>query len=322
MRLQSSEWVDHFKREYLSDFVPRGGATVKFAVLSSEEQRGGVIASLRRAGEEAGHLVASIDSARTKIHYIERLVLEANRQLDWGDIAARSIRAAAASVGIELPNDRGPWTAAEIAAFNGRSESAIYGSLDDAVERLFKRNTHLAREFGAAMYSLCRALIRGELDGGGHAVAEWLKGELKLLGDVKRFGLYGKIDRRLGREIVRSLGAHLQQVGVPGLLILVDALRLQVPKNPKDGLVFYTRSSLLDVFEVMREFIDGTDALRGLSVVFVLGDGFLDPEAGGRGLAIYPALRNRITDDVHDSRRANPFAALVRLADGPRTGGG
>jgi hypothetical protein len=93
----------------------------------------------------------------------------------------------------------------------------------------------------------------------------------------------------------------------------LDLARLAVAKNPRDGRIYYTTAMLYDAFEVLREFIDSTDRLTHCLIVVLPDASFLD-EASGRGIALYQALKLRITDDVRAREVVNPMAALVRVS--------
>jgi hypothetical protein len=71
---------------------------------------------------------------------------------------------------------------------------------------------------------------------------------------------------------------------------------------------------MLDAYEVLRQFIDGTDRLKGCLIVVFAAPEFLVVEPGSRGLGAYDALRLRVYDEVRDSRLANPMGAMVRLS--------
>src|SRR6266480_2213741 len=66
-----------------------------------------------------------------------------------------------------------------------------------------------------------------------------------------------------------------------------------------------------DAYEVLRQFIDATDELRGVLLLGMVPPELMTDES--RGLPAYTALQLRVADEVRDRRRANPFAALVRL---------
>ena len=68
---------------------------------------------------------------------------------------------------------------------------------------------------------------------------------------------------------------------------------------------------MLDAYEVLRQLVDATDTLRSVFVAVTLPPDLVADDA--RGLPAYSALHLRIIDEVRDRRRANPFAALVRL---------
>ena len=71
------------------------------------------------------------------------------------------------------------------------------------------------------------------------------------------------------------------------------------------------KAAALDAYEVLRQFIDATDELRGVLVIAVVPPQLMTDEQ--RGMPAYTALQLRVADEVRDRRRANPFAALVRL---------
>jgi hypothetical protein len=85
-----------------------------------------------------------------------------------------------------------------------------------------------------------------------------------------------------------------------------------------DGTLYYSSAATLDTYEVLRQFIDGTDELAYCLLVVAAAPSFLQDER--RGIHRYDALRLRISDEVHDRRRVNPLASLIRLA--PTAGAG
>jgi hypothetical protein len=76
-------------------------------------------------------------------------------------------------------------------------------------------------------------------------------------------------------------------------------------------MMFYTRAAMLDAYEMLRQFIDATDRMKGALVMVMPDAEFLD---GDRGIGTYDALRLRVYDEVRDSRLVNPMGALVRLS--------
>ena len=100
----------------------------------------------------------------------------------------------------------------------------------------------------------------------------------------------------------------------PGLVLVIDIRRVTVARNPRDGGLYYTKSAVLDTYEVLRQYIDGTDRLVNCLIVVVADPEFLDDDPTGRGMGAYEALKFRVFDEIRDRELANPMAALVRLA--------
>ena len=99
-----------------------------------------------------------------------------------------------------------------------------------------------------------------------------------------------------------------------GLVITIDISRYALGKSAPAGGNTYTKFASTDMHEVLRQFIDGTDHLNSTLVVFLTDEAFLTDAR--QGMENYDALRLRLTDDVRDRDRPNPFAPMVRLRDG------
>jgi hypothetical protein len=114
--------------------------------------------------------------------------------------------------------------------------------------------------------------------------------------------------------MLTSTAALLLAAGHGGLIVHIDYARLAEARRPpaeaRSGC-YYSKAAVLDAYEVLRQFIDATDELRGVLVLGVVPPELMTDES--RGLPAYTALQLRVADEVRDRRRANPFAALVRL---------
>src|SRR5690242_2930788 len=126
--------------------------------------------------------------------------------------------------------------------------------------------------------------------------------------------IYTRIGRHNARAMLASTTALLLAAGYRGLVVCFDYGRLAVTRRPpveaRNGF-YYSKAAVLDAYEVLRQFIDATDELRGVLIVAVMPPELMTDES--RGLPAYSALQLRIADEVRDRRRANPFAALIRL---------
>ena len=99
--------------------------------------------------------------------------------------------------------------------------------------------------------------------------------------------------------------------GKSGVVVTVDIARyLEQAADPNQGRRF-SKSATLEVYEVVRQFIDGTDEMEGTMLVFLTGPEFLID--GVRGMKSYGALRLRLYADVLDRSRPNPLSPMVTL---------
>jgi hypothetical protein len=94
--------------------------------------------------------------------------------------------------------------------------------------------------------------------------------------------------------------------------VTIDISRFLSSEKQPDQ-VNYAKASLLDAYEVLREFVDATDDLENFLMVVAAPMSFLDTNTKGRGLGRYPALYNRVYDEVRDRNLTNPLSALVRV---------
>jgi hypothetical protein len=107
-----------------------------------------------------------------------------------------------------------------------------------------------------------------------------------------------------------SLAYWLHLTGSAGLSLTLNISRYSQTIRSNDGL-FYGPSVVIDVYEVLRQFIDATDELNYCLVTVIAAPEFLVDER--RGVKRYRALDIRISDEVRDATRPNPLASLIRV---------
>ncbi len=317
MYITSQDWLDTIRREYLHDFINRGGAAVKFIVPKEGNDHNQLLSLLRKTAEEENYLFTSVNAVSTKIHMIDRLFHEVARQIDWDELSLTFVKNVFTKNGYQLPKHREDFDVQNIAAINKREETFLRREMRSWFEAEIFRDFEMSQEFRIAMMFLCL----DQLDPAGpspflsNAVKEWLRGELRLISTLKEALIFQKIARHNARHMLFSLSHWLRINGKSGLIVVLDITRYLIStrsRNPDDGF-FYSVPALLDAYEVLRQFIDGTDEMEGCLIVVLAPKDFLNDDR--RGLNRYDALKLRITDEVRDKRRQNPLASLVRLAN-------
>ena len=313
--ITQDQWIDTIHREYLHSFIKRGGAAVKFAVPMDDADHRQLQNLLRKTAEEENYIFASVDAISTKIHMIDKLFHTVASQIYWDDLSLAFVKEIFAQNGYELPSEGFDFQ--NIAAINKREEKFLRKEVHSWFEEKIFHDFDMSQEFRIAMMRLCLEQLR--LKGPpflSDAVKEWLGGKLRLISALKDALIFQKIARHNARHMLFSLAHWLRVNGKSGLVLVLDITRYLVSgrsRNPDDGFS-YSVPALLDVYEVLRQFIDGTDEMEGCLIVVLASKEFLDLD-DRRGLRSYDALKLRIWDEVRDKQRPNPLASLVRLAN-------
>lgn len=336
--IDATEYLDFVEREYLASFVGHGGAAVKLLSVTDDAARDRLASGLARLDDRFAY--AAVDAATTRVHLVDQLFAAIARQLDWVGLAAAVVRTALeraafpapdASLGAggDDPATVSPGAAADrtsvevtsvdlaaIARHHDVDGAELYRSVRRGLEQIVLRDTELSHEFRVAMLRLCQERLgRGDVSATEReTVIGWLRGERLPAADLRRVGLHSKVNRYNARPLLHSLTRWLRIAGRSGLLLHLDLDRLAVARRPPVGLrdgYYYSKATTLDAYELVRQLIDATDELEGLFVAVQLPSALVHDEA--RGLPAYTALQLRVADEVRDRRRANPYAALVRI---------
>lgn len=316
MQVLLADWLTILDQEYFASFIPGGGATVKFAVTTPEMGGDAVRAALEQKAAEHHLAYFFLDGAVTRLHLIDQLFWHVARQLDWDALALGLMRRLLTADGFVVPaGERMDYL--EIARLSGTSESSVRHGLRRLLTEHVERDYAMVREFRIAMLRLCQALLEADPTTAQEytALHEWLRGELRTITILKPAGIYQKIGRHLARDMFLSLAHWLRKTGQAGCVMVLDISRYTLERRHSvpDGMLFHSTAATVDVYEVLRQFIDATDELEGCLVAVIAPTTFLTDER--RGLSKYDALRLRIWDEVHDQQKANPLSALVRLTE-------
>jgi len=313
--LKTDDYADFLAREYLATYLPGGGAAVKVAVVGDGGAADRLDSALAAAAAEHGAVGVSISAETTRVHMVDQIFFAISQSIDWEGLAAAHVRAAYHDAAFPVSEGAG-LTVAEVARHHDIDTRELYRSVRRLLERSLLGNPLITTEMGRAMLRLAQTQLgAGDVDTVEHdAVLAWLRGELRSLTALRPALIYTRIGRHNARSMIVSTAALLLAAGHGGLVACIDYDRLAQGRRPpaeaRSGH-YYSKAAVLDSYEVLRQFIDATDELRGVLVIAVMPPVLMTDDA--RGLPAYTALQLRVADEVRDRRRANPFAALVRL---------
>ncbi|MGH9359419.1 MAG: BREX system ATP-binding domain-containing protein [Terriglobia bacterium] len=314
--IDPKEWLRFVEREYLAGFIRDGGSSIKFAVPLDDNIRPELFDALTRLAEQSGYLFVRIDAADTKVHMVDEVFFRAAEHVPWRGLSGQVIAKLAAEAGYAWPSS--PKTDdplyIQLADENKVEPKMILLDVKKAIgSRVFKQR-ELAKDFRIAMTHLCIAELSGGQDGvtTTKVLIEWLTGQNKAVSPVKQYQIFRRINRTTARYFFESLVHWIRFAGCSGVVICLDTARVALVRNPHDQGVYYSKAAVLDSYEVLREFIDGVDDLKGCLMVVVPDIAFLEDHS--RGISAYEALKFRVFDEVRDKRLVNPMASLVRLS--------
>ena len=79
---------------------------------------------------------------------------------------------------------------------------------------------------------------------------EWLTGGSRRVSSVRAYSIYNSIVRTNARHFVESLLYWVRFVGYSGTVVILNNSRVTLRQNPRDGRRFYSRSAVMDHYEL------------------------------------------------------------------------
>jgi hypothetical protein len=309
--LPLAEWLSVVEREYLSEFVPAGGAAVKFAILENGAVDTAAVC-LVRLGQTQNMLTVQVDAGRTRIHLAHELFFTIARALPWGNLLQRYLEGFFSVRAYPWPQPGVMMALADLAAAFAVAPNLLSRHLDQWLTADLWDDRRLAQDFRAAMLWLCLSRLEPDGEDRAEPVMQWLRGEKVAPALLRTTDISVRISRTNARPMLVSLCHFLRKAGAAGLLVVLDVRQLS-RTAPAEDMLRYSPAAVMDSYEVLREIIDDAGHLPGLFIA-VLADAALVTGDPRRALSQYAALQMRVWPDVRPGDRQNPVAPLVWLA--------
>ncbi|MGH9436783.1 MAG: hypothetical protein ACRD22_02540 [Terriglobia bacterium] len=311
--IDPSKWLTFIEQEYLGSFVRDGGAAIKFAVPVNEGSASQLFEGLTRLASGAGYAVIKISAADTRIHMADEIFFRTAEQVPWQILSRKFIAKLAADLGYQWVECTDGPIYLQLAEANRVDPQMLLLDLKKSIGNTVFRERRLSRDFRVAMTHLCIAELSGGQDGATtvRILTDWLTGRNKAVSAVKPYHIFRKINRTTARFFFESMVRWVRATSPPGMVLLLDAQRVMLARNPHDLGIFYSKAAVLDTYEVLRQFIDSASDLDGFFMVVVPDIPFLEDH--GRGISAYEALKFRVFDEIRDRNLVNPMASLARV---------
>jgi hypothetical protein len=309
--IDADVWLEVIGREYLDDFIPRGGGAVRFAVAE-----GGVLdhvaERLRGHATTAGLEFIQLDLAITRLHLLHNVVFAITQALPWEHLLRTRLKALVMGAGYHWPDDEGDPLLPALAELNGVAPHLLRRDLTQALSRDIWQDSQLTLDFRSAMIALLDARLTGD-EAMTAAVMAWLHGTLRSIGQLKSAQVGRRIGRQNARGVLMSLCHWVRQCGGAGIVLVLDIRQLHRERRIiTEGLV-YSPAAVMDCYEVLRQVIDDAEHFPGLFLIALADNAFLSDDPR-RSLSQYTALQMRVWDDVRPQGGDNPLAPLVRFS--------
>jgi len=202
-------------REYLTDYVPSGGGSVKVSVIGHAEVADRFARKLSSVAGDHDCLFASVSAETVKVHLVDQLFFAVSRQVDWEQLAAAVVRSAYDAIAVPAP---GSLAVTGVAAAHDLDAPELYRSVRRQLEHTLLADGTLPRDMRRAFLRLAQVHLG---TGDTHAaeaqvVLDWLHGERVGLRELREARIYTRIGRHNGRAMLSSLGRLLLRAGRGG----------------------------------------------------------------------------------------------------------
>jgi hypothetical protein len=305
------EWLSIIEREYLAEYVPAGGAAVKFAILDD----GAIDMAAERLvglGQARAMLTVHLEAGRTRIHLMHELFFAIARALPWDSLVQRYLEMLFGDHAYAWPRPGETMTMTDLAAAFAVAPNLLSHHVDRWLTAGLWDDRQLAQDFRAALLRLCLLRLESDDWDTDDPVLHWLRGEKAVPAVLRTADISVRISRTNARAMLASLCHFLRKLNATGLLVVLDVRQL-AHTAAEEGMLRYSPAAVMDAYEVLREIVDDAENLPGLFVA-VLADAELATGDPRRALGQYAALQMRVWPDVRPGDRQNPVAPLVWLA--------
>lgn len=312
--LHPDDWASVIGQD-LAEFVGAGGALVRFAVGDTPADIDRTRRALVDLAEQSHLCFFDVDGSATRLHYPNDILASIAEQIDFRQVMTSFLLRAVVNEGYEVPPGSEQFSLQEIASVNDVVPRNIREIINARIRSGIMRDRRLVRDVRYALWAIAGDVLNGRHVGAAASVPErWLRSQITSVRELRDFGIVQKVSRYNARGLIRSVLTWLPTSGWNGSIVFVNALQLAHAKNLRDGKVYYTRAALSDVYEVMREFIDETDDMNGVLLVFAMPRDFLSIDPRGRGMGIYQALQFRVSS-FPEANLPNPLSNMVLLSN-------
>jgi len=264
-------YISTLEEEYLRHYIKNGGSSFKLITGTYGGGKTHFLYTLQGRAWEHGYVTSYIELSpvSTPFHRLEEVY--------------RAVASHLALPQSELTGIEGllrAWHQSKAEEFSGLSDDKLEKALQDY---LLTTGPYEITGFQNAVREAFMALHKGDMGSIG-LLLQWLKGENPPLSELRKFGIFSKLEKSTAFRMMRCLIEWIEDTGYPGLIVLMD----EAEQTP--SISTRQKEAMLSN---LRELVDAcsSGAVRGAMFFYAVPDeSFLE----GR-TAIYEALTQRLS---------------------------
>lgn len=304
--MTASDYIDVLSANYFERYLREGGSAFKMVVSPSGAPIKSFSQLLHKTVSESGALALRVDAIRDKIHFVDKLFFAVAKGIAWDAEVAKFVHQHI------VPGGTGNGVQSTVQVSEKQKPDIVA-----AIKKNVSHDYAYCAEFRTAMTHLCLSrLTMGSqlMSPFAPQVKGWLTGAPVPIAALKPAMIFRNVQRDTARHMLYSTFRFLRQCGYPFVVLEIDIGRYAESSAPV-GLAAgysYTPAACLELYEVMRQFIDDVERIDGTMVVVTAPTTVLIDER--RGIKRYQALQMRLWSDVRIGNAENPMAPLMRVS--------
>jgi len=340
MQSAVGRWLEVMDRYYLCDFIGAGGSAFKLLLTQDDGQTQEALSGLRDLADQHGYWFFRVSASETRVDLIEQIFFQITRQIEWHSLVSQDAANFLQRLDYVLPDGTRLSDIEAIADASGCDEHELKKRIREKTIEEIVQDREMCKEFRTALARSREAQFfpGGVTPSEADTLLAWLQGRQVNSAALRRLSIYSPIGRHNARDMLTALARWLAKHHGKSMVLGMDlsALLAVRPRRRSTGPAYgpgevatttpaettdaaplsldYTRAQFLDACEVLRQFIDDTDELTHCLICCVAPS---ELETGKKRKLQdeYPALHNRLVNEVRDREKTNVLAAMVRAGD-------
>ncbi len=319
------EWLSHlFNEDETLEYISSGGSLIRFVVVENDSSHDDLELAINKVANDFNMELLSVDSQSGQTYRPDKIINQLAVGLNWEIYFKKITQIIWKKCRVTNPEII---KLREATLDTGEDEHYLLRKFSVELKKLFGRdqsgstetgledeNVPFNRDLGNAFINSSLEFIEGDAR---HlnVIKGWLRGDAGSSQERRELGILSPVKRENATSLMRGLFRLLSLAGSRGCIFHIDIRGLTDHLNFSDTSNMHspTKTQRIATYQWIRELIDQMPEFRHTLVLVEVGNSFTDQNPLGKGVGLYDALKNRITDDVTVTGEVNLSAVVVPL---------